>query len=142
MKLDATLVAYVFLTLLGLVALADWLAPVPHAGAGCRVGYVYDGDTVEMICGERGETARILGIDTPELQGRCAAETAAAQAAKRALAAMVTAAAEVRIGIEGRDKYHRPLIRLWLDGADAAVAMISAGHGRAYDGGHRQGWCG
>ena len=149
MRADANLVAYVFLLLLGMVAVVDWLAPLPvtdsvadsGAGDGCRVGYVYDGDSVELICGAVRETARVMGIDTPELEGRCAAESAAAQAAKRALAAMVSAA-EVRIEVRGRDKYHRPLIRLWLDGQDAAGAMIAAGQGRAYDGGHRAGWCG
>jgi micrococcal nuclease len=142
LRADANLVAYVFLTVLGLMAVVDWLAPLPAAGDGCRVGYVYDGDSVEMICDGVRETARVLGIDTPELEGRCAAEVAAAQAAKTALAGRVSAAREVRIEVRGRDKYHRPLIRLWLDGQDAAAAMIAAGQGRAYDGGHRAGWCG
>jgi micrococcal nuclease len=142
LRADANLVAYVFLTVLGMLALVDWLDPVPPAGAGCRVGYVYDGDSVEMICGEVRETARVLGIDTPELDGRCAAEVAAAQAAKKALAGLVSGAGEVRIEVQGRDKYHRPLIHLWLDGQDAAGAMIAAGQGRACDGGHRAGWCG
>jgi endonuclease YncB( thermonuclease family) len=106
------------------------------------VGYVFDGDSVELICDGARETARVLGIDTPELEGRCAAERAAAEAAKRALAGMVSAADEVRIEVRGRDKYHRPLIRLWLDDVDAARSMIAAGQGRAYDGGHRAGWCG
>ena len=142
MRADANLVAYVFLLLLGMVAVVDWLAPLPLAGEGCQVGYIYDGDSVEMICGDVRETARVLGIDTPELEGRCAAERAAAEVAKRALAGMVSGAREARIEVRGRDKYHRPLIRLWLDGQDAAGAMIVAGQGRAYDGGHRAGWCG
>lgn len=142
MRPDANLAAYVFLTLMALVAVADWADPPVPEGQGCRVGYVYDGDSVELICGSARETARLLDIDTPELQGRCLAETAAAQAAKQALAGLVKGASLVEVQIEGRDRYHRPLIRLRLDGQDAAALMIAAGQGRSYDGGHRPGWCG
>lgn len=142
MRLDANLAAYVFLTLMALVAVADWADPPVPEGQGCRVGYVYDGDSVELICGGARETARLLDIDTPELQGRCPEETAAAQAAKQALSGLVKGAASVEVEIEGRDRYGRPLIRLRLDGQDAAALMIAAGQGRRYDGGHRPGWCG
>ena len=142
MRLDANLAAYVFLTLLAMVAVADWADPSAPQEQGCRVGYVYDGDSVELVCGDMRETARLLDIDTPELEGRCPAETAAAQAAKRALAGLVKGASGVEVQIEGRDRYGRPLIRLMLDGKDAAALMIAAGQGRGYDGGHRAGWCG
>ena len=142
MRRDANLWAYVFLTLLGLIAVANRFDPPLPEGQGCRVGYVYDGDTVELICGDNRETARVIGLDTPELKGRCAAETAAAQAAKQALAGLVAQADVVAARIEGRDKYNRPLILLTLDARDAAKTMIAAGHGRPYDGGHRSGWCG
>lgn len=141
MRLDANLVAYVGLTLLGLAALAEWADPTPPAGTGCRVGYVYDGDSVEMICGPARRTSRLIGLDSPELKGACASETAAAQAAKKALTAQVKAASAVEIRIEGHDKYGRDLIRLVLDGRDAAETMIAAGHARPYHGGHRAGWC-
>ncbi len=124
---------------MALMALADWADP---PGRGCRVGYVYDGDSVELICGATRETARLLDIDTPELQGRCPAETAAARAAKEALTALVRRAVTIVVRTEGRDRYNRPLIRLTLDGQDAAAAMIAAGQGRVYRGGPRAGWCG
>lgn len=139
MRLDATLAAYVFLTLMALMAIADRADP---PGQGCRIGYVYDGNSVELICGETRETARLLGIDTPELRGRCPGETAAARAAKQALTALVRSARTLVVTTGGRDRYRRPLIRLTLDGQDAAAAMIAAGQGRAYDGGPRAGWCG
>jgi micrococcal nuclease len=138
---DPNLVAYVGLTLLGLVAFAEWLDPTPPLGAGCRVGYVYDGDSVELICGQMVTTARIIGMDTPELEARCEAEKSAALAAKQALAAMVKATAKVEIEIEGHDKYGRDLVRLWLDGKDAADRMIALGHARDYAGGQRESWC-
>ncbi len=141
MRLDATLVAYCGLTVFALLRFADWAAPVPLPGGACRVGYVYDGDSVELICPDRTETARLIGLDTPELKGACAAETAAAGAAKAALTAAVRRAKRVEIGIEGRDRYDRPLVHLVLDGTDAADVMLKAGHGRPYDGGAREGWC-
>lgn len=140
-RLDANLVAYLALTLLALVALADWADPRPVHAVGCRVGYVYDGDSVELICGERGATARILGLDAPELRGRCPAESRAAEAAKRALAGLVRAADRIEIRLSGQDKYGRDLIGLTLDGTDAADLMIRAGHARRYGGGARAGWC-
>jgi micrococcal nuclease len=138
---DPNLVAYIGLTLLGLVAVAEWLDPTPPLGAGCRIGYVYDGDSVELICGKEVTTARLIGLDTPELEARCEAEKTAALSAKRALAAMVAEAARVEVEIEGHDKYGRDLVRLWLDGKDAAERMIDAGHARAYTGGQRESWC-
>lgn len=141
LRLDANLVAYVALTLLGLEALAEWADPTPPAGAGCRVGYVYDGDSVELICGGAASSARVIGLDAPELEARCAAEKTAAEAAKRALAALVRGADLVEITVEGEDKYGRHLIRLLLDGRDAAGLMIAAGHARPYQGGSRAGWC-
>lgn len=138
---DPNLVAYVGLTLLGLVAVAEWLDPSPPLGADCRVGYVYDGDSVELICGQKVTTARLIGLDTPELEARCEAEKSAALAARRALAAMVAGAAKVAVEIQGHDKYGRDLVRLWLDDRDAADQMIEAGHARIYTGGQRESWC-
>jgi endonuclease YncB( thermonuclease family) len=142
MRLDATLVVYCGLALLALVKLADWAAP-PSPVPGCRVGYVYDGDSVELICGTRVSTARITGLDAPELTDpKCPEERAAAEAAKRALAALVRAAAQVEVVVQGTDRFGRNLIALRLDGQDAARRMIEAGHARPYDGGRRAGWCG
>lgn len=148
---DSTLWAYLFLTLLGLVSLAHRLAPlpqpvpqaVPQPGAGCRVGYVIDGDTVDLRCAEGPLRARILGVDAPELHDpKCEAEQRGAEAARQALRRMIAAARTVTITRHGTDRYGRALIRLSLDGQDAAAALIAAGHGRAYDGGARGGWCG
>ncbi len=142
MRFDANLVVYCGLTLLALVKLADWADP-PPAAEGCRVGYVYDGDSVELICGDRVSTARITGLDAPELtEPKCPEERAAAEAAKRALTALVRGADAVEVRPEGTDRFGRDLIGLRLDGQDAARLMIEAGHARPYDGGPRAGWCG
>ncbi len=107
------------------------------------MGYVYDGDSVELICGDRVSTARITGLDAPELtEPKCPEERAAAEAAKRALTALVRGADAVEVRPEGTDRFGRNLIGLRLDGQDAARLMIEAGHARPYDGGPRAGWCG
>jgi endonuclease YncB( thermonuclease family) len=138
MRWNVNLIVFCGLLLLALVRLADSGAPV----TGCRVGSVYDGDTVALICGDLERSARIVGLDAPEASApRCAAERLAAQRATAALRQMVLAAAKVEVTELGKDRYGRTLIRLWLDGQDVAVLMIAAGHARAYDGGARAGWC-
>ncbi|VDC31714.1 thermonuclease family protein [Pseudogemmobacter humi] len=137
---DPTLVTLCALTLLVLIALAERFDPPPAAD--CRIGYVHDGDTVELICGENRSRARLVGLDAPELSDpRCESERRAAEAARQALRRMIRAAGEVTISRRGTDKYRRDLIRLSLDGEDVAARMIREGHARAYDGGARAGWC-
>ena len=141
MRIRPILVFYCAVTVLGLVKLAEWADPPPVPGAGCRVTYVIDGDTVVLACPDGDRHGRLIGIDTPEMSGQCPAETTAAQAARKALQAMVAAAEVTEVTVEGSDAYGRSLVRLRLDGRDAARAMIAAGHGRRYDGGQREGWC-
>lgn len=107
----------------------------------CRVGYVYDGDTIAMECGQGEHTARIMGLDTPEtVRARCDAELAAGKRATDRLRALV-AASEVTISRHGHDKYGRDLIRLKVDGEDVARVMIREGFALRYSGGARVDWC-
>ncbi|MDQ2066680.1 thermonuclease family protein [Xinfangfangia sp. CPCC 101601] len=135
------LVAYIFLTVLGMLALVHWADPPVQPGQGCRVAYVIDGDSLGLDCPDGQQAARIMDIDTPEMRGQCPAEIRLAQAAKEALKAMIYAAQEVRVEISGQDKYRRVLVHLVLDGQNASRMMLAAGHGRPYDGGRRAGWC-
>lgn len=140
--MPADLLAYVFVTCLVMVALAESFAPGPRFTGECRPGRVHDGDTFALVCGAQVSTARLTGIDTPELtDARCPAERRAAEAARGALAGMIAAAGVVEIARHGTDRYGRDLVALRLDGEDAARALIAAGHGRRYDGGARRGWC-
>lgn len=143
MRFDPNLVAYCGLTVLAMAWVVEKAVPAAKVVGDCRPGYVYDGDSLELICSGQRRTARLIGIDTPELGGaRCEAERVAAEAAKRALKTMIGAASVVQVMPRGTDKYGRDLITLRLDGRDVAGSMIAAGHGRAYGGGHRVGWCG
>lgn len=82
-----------------------------------------------------------MGLDAPELRGRCRAETRLAQAAQRRMQQLV--ARGVTIERRGRDRYRRTLAVVRLRaGQDVAAIMIRERLARSYDGtGQRRGWC-
>ncbi len=141
--MDTNLVIYCGLTLLVLYSLAERIAPVPRTSAidGCQLGYVYDGDTVELKCPDRTRTARLVGFDTPETkEPGCAAEKALGDKATRRLRELVNGA-ELSLGHEGHDKYGRELVRLSADGLDVGKTLIREGLAVAYSAGARINWC-
>jgi len=96
-----------------------------------------DGDTLAL----GRERVRIVGLDTPELHGRCERETVLARAAQRRMAQLV--AGGVTLRPYGRDRFGR-LLAVVRDkrGRDVAGVMIREGLARPYDGrGRRGGWC-
>lgn len=111
-------------------------APRPAEPARAVRCQAVDGDTLR--CG--GERVRLVGLDTPEMQGRCAAETRLAERAKARLASL--SAAGVTLHPQGRDRYDR-LLAVVRDraGRDLAALLIREGHARPYSGGPRVGWC-
>jgi micrococcal nuclease len=119
------------------------LKPARFGNGTCRILSVIDGDTLSVWCTDRGvERARLVGFDAPELfSPGCASELVAAQTATWALRGLIFGARETDIGFEGRDRYDRALVTLRLDGTSVARRMIKDGHGRAYNGGQRDGWC-
>ncbi len=140
--LSANLFAYVLLTLLVLWALADRFAP-DHGAAdtACRIGYVYDGDTVELLCAGQSRTARLLGFDAPETRSpKCAAEAAWGLRATLRLRALVQQPG-VALYRNGRDKYGRDLVVITLGGKDVAAIMIAEGLAVDYHGAARRNWC-
>lgn len=142
MRMTPDLFVYIVITLFGLWSLAERFAP--HEGlseSGCRIGAVYDGDTVELICGRVSESARLAGFDTPETRDAgCEAERALG---KRATLYLRDWVRHSRPGIThlGREKFGRRLIRLRLDGQDVGQRMIDQGLAMAYTGGKRIDWC-
>ena len=85
---------------------------------------------------------RLRGIDAPELKASCPGELQMAEAATDALRALL-GEGEVTISNIGPDKYNG---RVDADVAtrmtpNVSSAMLAAGHARAYNGGHRSGWC-
>lgn len=98
---------------------------------------VVDGDTIRV----NGERVRIMGLDAPEMEGRCPAEKEAARRARARMAELV--AGGVTLRPHGRDRYRR-LLAVVQDsrGRDVAALMIREGLARPYGGERRQGWCG
>jgi endonuclease YncB( thermonuclease family) len=122
---------------------ADRLAgPIP-----AQVVRVVDGDTIlvraHIWLGQEVETAvRLAGTDTPEMKGRCAAESKMAEAAKAFLASRVDGSL-VQLRDVLTDKYGGRVRALVFDstGADLSVELIKAGLARPYGGEKRQPWC-
>lgn len=142
MRGKANLVAYIGLTLLAMLALADRIAPYRGPVAACTLGYVYDGDTVEMRCDGTLLRARLLGFDAPEASApKCASEAAWAARATARLRELLRGP-KVEIYRHGRDKYRRELVQITVAGRDVAEVMIAEGLAVAYAGGKRRSWCG
>ncbi|MBR0871748.1 thermonuclease family protein [Bradyrhizobium tropiciagri] len=106
-----------------------------------------DGDTFEArvhLSSGPDVTARVRlrGIDAPELKASCARELRMAEAATSALRDLLSQG-NVAIYNIGPDKYGRVLADVATKRTDSvSAAMLAAGHARAYNGGHRFGWCG
>jgi endonuclease YncB( thermonuclease family) len=151
----------VALALLALAALKSWWDgptrppnrfPPPPAGesapqsVAARVLKVVDGDTfdarIEIRPGFRVTArVRLRGIDAPELHAACEEERIGAEAAQRALRAIL-AEGEVTIRDVGEDKYGRLLGTASTRATpNVAEALIAKGVARRYNGGHRAGWC-
>lgn len=118
--------------------------PFTRCGHGRGINCVIDGDTFKI--GSR--TIRVAGIDAPELAGQCAAETAQAETATRALHDWLnrgpfTMTPATRAPT---DKYGRELMtvtRSMPGGGEERLTdyMIREGGARRYDGEGRGGWC-
>jgi len=150
----------VALALLGVGALTSWSRrvdtpgrpPFPPIAAdlptsiGARVLKVVDGDTfdarIEVKPGLRVTTrVRLRGVDAPELHAACERERIGAEAAERALRAIL-AEGGVTIHDLGEDKYGRLLGMVATRATpNVSEALIARGVVRRYDGGRRRGWC-
>ena len=139
--MNNSLVAYAAVTLLALYVLADRIAPHHDLSVdGCRITYVYDGDTVALTCPTRKESARLSGFDTPETKRPgCAAEAALGARATDRLRALVKGS--VTLDDLGREKYGRLLVRVTADGRDVGDVLIREGLAVRYAGGKRVDWC-
>jgi len=106
-----------------------------------------DGDTFEarvhLAPGQDVMTrVRLRGVDAPELKAACPEELKMAEAATGALRDLLGQGG-VEIYNIGPDKYQG---RVLADVAtrrtgNVSAALISAGHVRSYNGGHRRSWC-
>ena len=89
----------------------------------------------------QGISIRVLGIDAPEIRGKCKAEKQAALRAKKFTVSVLHNARRIELRNIKRGKYFRILADVWVDGKRLSQALIKAGHARVYKGGKRLGWC-
>lgn len=107
---------------------------------------VSDGDTfLARIRGDGGRVTvtrvRLRGIDTAEMEAQCDAERKLAERARSALRSILREG-DVAISNIGSDRYGRLLADVSTRNTSSVVdALLRSGHGRRYDGGHRDGWC-
>ena len=110
----------------------------------------YDGDTLYVEADVWPNltwtgSVRVVGVDTPEIRGKCELEKAMAVLARDFVRTLLVDKF-VRLMEVANDKYGgRVLARVyflenetWIDLADR---LIQNNLGRAYDGGTRLGWC-
>ncbi|MBI1215890.1 MAG: nuclease [Alphaproteobacteria bacterium] len=108
---------------------------------------VLDGDTIavrlHVWIGQSVEThVRIAGIDAPEIHGKCKSERARAQAAKKALAALLTDGKVTLYNVRLAKYAGRVLAEARSEnGQHVATYMIGKGLARPYHGQKRGGWC-
>lgn len=130
------------------LTIGAWLYLVRHAERtdvgmeGCRVSYVYDGDTVALDCGGDEEvTARVQGLDAPETKSPgCDEELAHGALATDRLRDLLSRG-EVTMRRMGTDKYGRILINLRVNSEHVADRLVREGLAVAYSGGSRVDWC-
>ncbi|WP_299592640.1 thermonuclease family protein [uncultured Tateyamaria sp.] len=102
-----------------------------------RVTCVVDGDTLWY----EGTKIRLIGIDTPEVQGRCAAERKTADQATQYLTKLLNTGLR-KIEFDGEDRYGRALARLWVKSGEIGPAMLAAGLAEPYPRRGPRPWCG
>lgn len=106
-----------------------------------QVARVIDGDTFELVGGER---VRILNIDTAEMppRSRCVTERKLALAAKVRLAEVIKHGEIITLTREGRDRdrYDRQLRRGRINGQDVGDLLIREGLAQPWRG-HKAAWC-
>lgn len=109
------------------VAAAVWTPPRDMVGAASAAVSVVDGDTLRL----GSERIRLHGIDAPESQQRCADGWHAGDAARRALAGLVSGRAP-RCEKVTTDRYGRTVAICRVDGEDIGAAMVRRGLAWAY----------
>lgn len=109
-----------------------------------NIDCVVDGDTI-WISGDRrgekrGEKIRLLGIDTPEILGKCRAEKRLAKLARSRLAEIL-GSGKLRVRRQGKDRFGRTLARVYAGGRSVGRIMVAEGFAVVWGNG-RPDWCG
>jgi micrococcal nuclease len=108
-------------------------APPPSSAGEAVVVDVVDGDTVHLSIAGRTETARLLGIDTPETKHPTKPVECYGAEAQDRLAAVVPPGTTVRVerDQEARDRYGRLLVYVYRHRDDLFVNRLLVEEGYA-----------
>lgn len=107
---------------------------------------VYDGDTffvpTEQVIKYFPEEIgiRVLGLDTPEIRGKCPKEKTLAKQARDRVKELLKSG-KVELHNVEPDKYFRLLANVTVAGKPLEEYLIEEGLARPYDGGKRESWC-
>jgi endonuclease YncB( thermonuclease family) len=132
---------------LGLVAAQLARAPGPGSSPPAEASARFSPTQVRVIDGDtfdhEGVRIRIADIDTPEVRGRCAEESALAARATRRMAALLQEGPfELHPLPDGRDedRYGRKLRIVTRDGRSLGDRLVAEGLARTWTG-RREPWC-
>ena len=112
-----------------------------------RIISVYDGDTFRVDIDELSDIVgkniaiRILGIDTPEIKGKCDTEKQLAIKARDFTRSYLNNASSVQLSNLKRDKYFRLLADVYVDGESLAAALLANDLAVRYSGKKKLTWC-
>ena len=122
--------------ILGLVALVAfaWLTR-GSSKANAVVAAVIDGDTIELVGGQR---VRLVQIDTPEKHDECYGDAASALT-RRLLPAGTKVRIEQDPGLDQVDRYQRKLAYVWKGDEDVNVTLVREGAAGVWFYGGKQG---
>src|SRR6056300_1665826 len=121
---------------------SDFLQMREYRGNVC-----YDGDTcyvsAPVLPGKLSRmSVRVLGIDTPEIKGKCEKEKELALIGRQTANKLFRAAKTIEFKDLKWDKYGgRILSNVYLDGELYSQKLIDVGLARPYDGGTKEAWC-
>jgi endonuclease YncB( thermonuclease family) len=123
-------VALLALLLATAVPTAALTGPPPMREA--TVIHVDDGDTIEVLLGDRVERVRYIGIDAPEIPHEDVGGERGGQAAARLNRALVGGRrVRLEFDYEERDRYGRLLAYLWLGDTMINLELVRRGYARA-----------
>jgi micrococcal nuclease len=106
-----------------------------------EVTSVYDGDTITVMLDlgmgiNRKAKCRLLGVDTPEIRTKSAAEKKAGYTARDRVRELILGKTVLLHSVAKPDKYGRLLVKVWAhDGSCVNQLLIDEGLAREYDGG-------
>ena len=111
---------------------------------------IYDGDTItikclsDFRCKNNTLKVRVMGVDTPEIKGKCRNEILLARKAKQFTVAFVRTPGEIKLSYDDYkkyDRYGRLLAYISVDGIDLSKSLIENNLGRKNHGEKRRSWC-